>query len=52
MKGSVARILFVSVCLIIAILLLARAISTIVGSAVFAVALVVLGVMSHGFRRT
>ena len=51
MNSKVARFLFLGVCVVLAALLLIRAISIVVGAAVFAVALVVLGGAFGGFRR-
>ena len=51
MNGKVARFLFLGVCVVLAALLLIRAISIVVSGAVFAVALVVLGGAFGGFRR-
>ena len=51
MNTKVARFLFLSVCVVLAVLLLARAISIVVSGAVFAVALVVLGGVYGAFRR-
>ncbi len=51
MKGSIARIIFILICVAVALLLLTHIISTVTGSVIFAVSLVVLGGTSHGFRR-
>lgn len=51
MEGKVAAFAFLIVCLALAVLLLLRAISPVVGAAVFAVALAILGGASRGFRR-
>jgi hypothetical protein len=48
---KVARFLFFCVCVVLAALLLVRAISIVVSGAVFAVALVVFGGAFGGFRR-
>ena len=50
-NSKVARFLFLGVCVVLAVLLLIRAISIVVSAAVFAVALVVLGGAFGGFRR-
>jgi hypothetical protein len=50
-KGQTASLLFLAVCGILVTLLLTRSIPPIVSGAVFAVALVVLGGFSRGFRR-
>lgn len=51
MKGQTASLLFLAACGILVVLLLLRSISPIVGGATFAVVLVVLGVLSRGFRK-
>ena len=51
MKGRVAGLIFLGVCIILAVLLLTGAISPIVSGAIFALALVLLGGFSGGFRR-
>jgi hypothetical protein len=51
MKGSLAGLLFLVVCLGLAALLLAQVIRPVVGGAVFAIVLVVFGLLSRGFRR-
>ncbi len=51
MKGRIAGFLFLGICVLLAILLLAGAISPVVSGALFAAALVVLGGFSGGFRR-
>lgn len=51
MNGKIARILFLGVCLILAILLITKTISSIWGSVFFAIALVLLGGTSGGFRK-
>jgi hypothetical protein len=51
MEGKVAALAFLIVCLALAVLLFLRAISPLVSSAVFAVALATLGGLSRGFRR-
>jgi hypothetical protein len=51
MEGKVAAFAFLIFCLVLAILLLLRAISPVASGAAFAIALVVLGGLSRGFRR-
>ncbi len=51
MNGRTAVLLFLGVCVILALLLLTRSIRPVVSGAVFAIALVVLGVLSRGFRK-
>ena len=51
MNGKTAAFIFVGVCVILAVLLLTGFISPIVSGSVFAVALVLLGGMSGGFRK-
>jgi hypothetical protein len=50
MNGKVAVILLVNVCVILAILLVIRAITPLVSAVVFAIVLVTLGLLSKGFR--
>jgi hypothetical protein len=50
MKRRNAVALFLCVCVILAILLLTQVVSSIVGAIVFAVALVLFGSLSKGFR--
>lgn len=52
MTKKTAGLLFLGTCILLAILLLAQVISTIVSACVFALALVILGGLSQGFRRT
>ncbi len=51
MNGKKARIFFLITCVILAILLLTQVFTFIVSGIIFAVALVVFGVPSNGFRR-
>ena len=51
MKGSLAGLLFLGVCIGLSALLLAHVIKPVVSGALFAIALVVLGLLSRGFRR-
>jgi hypothetical protein len=50
MSRNLALVLFLATCLVLAVLLLTQSISPIVGSSIFAVALVVFGGLSRGFR--
>ena len=50
MKGKAAGFLFLIVCIVLAGLLLARVVAPLTSGIVFAVALVVLGGLSRGFR--
>lgn len=50
MKGNLAAYLFLAICVVLALLLLAKSISSLVSGCVFAVALVVLGGLSRRFR--
>ena len=49
MNKRTAAMIFLVVCLVLALLLLSGAISPLLGGGVFALALVVLGVFSRGF---
>jgi hypothetical protein len=51
MSGKIAGISFLLVCVVLAILLVTKTISNINSAGIFAVALVVLGGLSNGFRR-
>lgn len=51
MESRTAGLLFLVVCIILAILLLTGFISGVAGSLAFAICLVLLGVLSRGFRR-
>ncbi|MFZ0821864.1 MAG: hypothetical protein WAM91_17505 [Candidatus Acidiferrales bacterium] len=51
MNRKTARILFLAACIVIAILLLKQVVTTIVGGFIFAVALLVFGGLSNGFRK-
>lgn len=51
MNGRIAGLLFLAVCLVIAVLLLTRTISPLLSSLVFAGALLILGGRSRGFRK-
>jgi uncharacterized membrane protein len=52
MDGKPAVWLFLGVCVILAILLLTKTISPLLSGCVFAVALVLLGGLSRGFKRS
>ncbi len=51
MSRKIAGILFLAVCIVLAVFLITKLISPIVSSAIFAVALVVFGVLSRGFTK-
>ena len=51
MSGKLASIIFLSACIVIAALILTRIVTPNEGGIAFAVALVVLGVLSDGFKR-
>jgi hypothetical protein len=51
MNKKTAGLLFAGVCIVLAILLLAHSIKPIIGGVLFAFALVILGILSKGFRR-
>ncbi len=51
MSGQTAGLLFVGVCIVLAILLLTSSVSFVLSGCIFAVALVLLGGLSRGFRR-
>jgi hypothetical protein len=51
MNGRIAGLLFLAVCLTIAVLLLTRIVTPLIGGLVFAGALIVLGGSSRGFRK-
>ena len=51
MNGRTAGFLFLSTCIVLAVLLLTAVVTPIVSGGVFAVALVLLGGFSQGFRR-
>lgn len=50
MNKKSASLMFLTVCLMLAILLLTKTITPMVSGSVFAVALVTFGLMSRGFR--
>lgn len=51
MKGKMAGFLLLGISVGLALLLVAGLIGTVTGAVLFAVALVLLGVLSEGFRR-
>jgi hypothetical protein len=51
MKAKPAIAIFICVCLVLVTLLLFQFISPIVGGTIFAIALVVLGSLSKGFKK-
>lgn len=51
MNKKTANLFFVGICIVLAILLLMDRISPLVSGCIFAVALVVLGLASRGFRK-
>ena len=51
MSGRLAGIIFVAFCVILAILLLTKMITMIASGIIFAIVLVFLGLLSHGFRK-
>jgi hypothetical protein len=52
MNRKYAGFIFLGICILLAILLLTRLISPLVSGCLFAVALVVLGLLSGGFRKS
>jgi hypothetical protein len=51
LKGKSASLLFLGICIVLAVLLLTRALTPILSGVVFAIALAVLGLLSAGFRK-
>jgi hypothetical protein len=51
LKKQTAALTFLVVCLVLAVLLLAKAISPIFSGSIFAVALVAFGLISRGFTK-
>lgn len=51
MSGKLASILFLAICIVIAAIILTRIVTPNEGGIAFATALVVLGVLSDGFKR-
>lgn len=52
MSGKMAGSLFLVICIVLAVLLMARVITPMISGLVFAAALAGLGIASGGFRRT
>ncbi len=52
MSGRVAGLLFLGICVVLAILLLIGTITPLLSGSIFAVALVLLGGLSRGFRKS
>lgn len=52
MNGRTAGFSFLAVCVILAILLLTKTISSTVSGALFAVALIIFGGLSRGFKKS
>jgi len=51
MKQKTAGFLFLAVCIVLAILLLTKTISSIVSGSIFALALIIFGLASKGFTK-
>jgi hypothetical protein len=51
MKGKTAGLLFLGICIVLAVLLLGKAITPFVSGCIFAVSLVMLGGFSKGFNK-
>ncbi len=51
MNGKTASFILIGICVILAILLLAKIIAVILGAIIFAIALAVLGIISKNFRK-
>ena len=51
MNGKTAGLTFFGICIILAVLLIIKAITSITSGIIFAIALVVLGVSSKGFKK-
>ena len=49
MKKNTAGLLFLAICIVLAILLLTKTIGIIVSGSIFALALIILGIASRGF---
>ncbi|NHZ87110.1 MAG: hypothetical protein GWP19_14760 [Planctomycetia bacterium] len=49
MKKKPAGLLFLAICIVLAILLLTKTISILVSGSIFALALIILGIASKGF---
>ncbi len=51
MFRKLAVVIFIGICVVLAVLLLLGGISTLVSGIIFAVALALLGILSWGFRK-
>lgn len=51
MNGRAAGLIFLLICVILSILLLTKTINSMVSAIIFAIALVILGVSSKGFKK-
>lgn len=51
MKGRTAGLIILGICTVLALLLVIRSISPLIGGSIFAVSLVLFGGLSSGFRR-
>ena len=51
MSGWLAGIIFIAICIVLAILLLTKVTTAIVSGIIFAIALVSLGLLSQGLRK-
>jgi uncharacterized membrane protein YgaE (UPF0421/DUF939 family) len=51
MSGKLAGVIFVGICILLAILLLTRVTTGLISGILFAISLVVLGLFSQGFRK-
>ncbi len=51
MKGKTARITFLTVCIVLAVLLLTKTIDTVLSGSIFVAALVLLTGLSKGFKK-
>lgn len=51
MKGKTAGLLFLGICCVLAFLLLTHIVTPLASGSLFAASLLVLGVLSSGFRR-
>jgi len=51
MPGKLAGLIFLAICIILAILLLTKVTTPILSGILFAIAIVTLGLASQGFRR-
>ena len=51
MDRRIAGFLFLGICMVLAILLLIKAITPLISGVIFAIALVLFGIFSRGFRK-